>query len=56
MPPPAPIPPVGGELRDVESTFDYDGPIGRLRISDGVLGIDDIRAALLRRTPGSQDA
>ncbi len=42
VPGPQPIPPVGGELRRVEAVFDYDGPIRRLRLSDGALGLDEI--------------
>lgn len=40
VPAPRPIAAVGGELRDREAAFAYDGPIGRLRITDGVVGID----------------
>ncbi len=47
VPPPRPIPTLGGELRDIDLEFAYDGPVGRLRISNGVIRVDesDIRYA-----------
>ncbi len=37
---PTPIPPAGGERRDVDLRFAYDGPITEVRVGDGVVTID----------------
>ncbi|MEU1970672.1 serine hydrolase [Microbacterium sp. NPDC019599] len=42
VPAPRPIAPSGGERRDIEAAFEYDGPIRRLCVSATVLEIDGL--------------
>ena len=49
VPAPAPIATVGGERRGTHLEFAYESPIGLLRISDGLLGLDGSDVLRTRR-------
>ena len=42
IPAPRAIPPSGGERRDLQKTFEYDGPVRRLSLSEDVLDLDGL--------------